>query len=319
MVGGTTIGSATPIVSGIPTGEENSTMTKDINGFTTYMQSLAAYWGRNQTATGLMVSKGVSYTDSQALREHVITRDLNSSTVDSALATLGVPAGTPINTMGIKSQFISVVSDPNVSSLLFLIGVFAVMFDIYHPTIVLSVVGVALMAVALLGLGIFGASLVSVALMVVGAAFIFLEIKTQHGLSALLGVGVFAVGFLLVFQAPTPVSAPSPTNPPAGNFFSIPTLSYVLIAAVAIVGIVGSLYIVKVRRQLAAQPSHFAPERMIGKEGKMESDLKAGGVGVANIASEEWTVMSSQTIPKGTLVKVKEVSGNRLVVEMVEK
>src|SRR2546430_3177492 len=39
MVPGTVIGSATPIVSGIPTGEENTTLTKDINAFTAYMQA----------------------------------------------------------------------------------------------------------------------------------------------------------------------------------------------------------------------------------------------------------------------------------------
>src|SRR5438445_12892335 len=37
MVPGTVIGSATPIVSGIPTGEENTTLAKDINAFTQYM------------------------------------------------------------------------------------------------------------------------------------------------------------------------------------------------------------------------------------------------------------------------------------------
>ena len=226
MVQGTTIGSATPIVSGIPTGEENSTMTKDINGFTTYMQGLASEWGRNTTAAGLMVSKGVSYTNSVALQENVITEVLNTTTVSGALTLLQVPAGTPVNTPGVKSQLISVISDPNVSSLLFLVGVFAVLFDIYHPTIVLSVAGIALMALSLLGLGIFGAPLVAILLMIVGAAFIFLEVKTQHGVSALIGVVVFAVGFLLVFQSPAPVAAPSPSQPPQGNFFTIPTLSY---------------------------------------------------------------------------------------------
>src|SRR6058998_2141008 len=61
MVPGTVIGSATPIVSGIPTGEENTTLTKDINAFTTYMVALTKHNGRNWNATALMVTKGVSY------------------------------------------------------------------------------------------------------------------------------------------------------------------------------------------------------------------------------------------------------------------
>src|SRR5947207_11018734 len=61
MIPGTLIGSATPIVSGIPTGEENTTLTKDINAFTTYMVALTKHNGRNWNATALMVTKGVSY------------------------------------------------------------------------------------------------------------------------------------------------------------------------------------------------------------------------------------------------------------------
>jgi membrane-bound serine protease (ClpP class) len=322
MVPGTTIGSATPIVSGIPAGEENSTMTKDIDAFTSYMQTLAGSNGRNETATGLMVSHGVSYecslaTDCLALKENVVNGVLNNSTLDAALTSLGVPAGTQVNAPGVRSDFISVLSDPNVSSLLFLIGIFVVLFDVYHPTIVLSVIGVAMMALALFGLGIFGAPLVSIVLMVIGAAFIFLEIKTQHGISALIGVVVFVVGFLLIFQLPGPAAA-SPAGAPQGTFSPIPTVTYVLIVLIAVVGILGSWYLAKIRRQLQAQPSQFDKARMIGKEGKMESDLKAGGVGVAMIGSEEWTVTSSQEIPKGSPVKVKEVTGNHLVVEKVE-
>jgi len=53
MVPGTVIGSATPIVSGIPTGEENTTLTKDINAFTAYMQALTGSHGRNPNSTAL--------------------------------------------------------------------------------------------------------------------------------------------------------------------------------------------------------------------------------------------------------------------------
>ncbi len=42
MTPGTAIGSATPIVYNIPTGEVNTTLTKDINGFKAYMGALAS-------------------------------------------------------------------------------------------------------------------------------------------------------------------------------------------------------------------------------------------------------------------------------------
>lgn len=312
MVPGTTIGSATPIVEDIPTGEVNTTMAKDINAFASYMETLTSENGRNATATGLMVTNGVSYIDTVALKEHVVNGVINQTTVSGALAALGVPASTPINTESLSAQFISVLSNPNVSSLLFLVGILAVLIDIYHPTIVLSVVGVAVMVLALFGLGVFGASLTAIALMLVGAFFVFLEVKTQHGISAAIGIIVFAVGFLLVFQLP-PASPNSAL--PGADFFGIPLISYALLGVLGVCAVGGSAYLYRVRKELASTPSHFDSNQIVGKEGKMESDLKAGGQAVAIIESEEWTVTGSENISKGAEVKVKAVSGLRLVVE----
>lgn len=316
MVPGTTIGSATPIVSGIPTGEENSTMTKDIDAFASYMQTLTRSNGRNDTATGLMVTHGVSYTDELALRYHVIDGVLNSTSLSGALAALGVPASAPINTPGISPTLISIFSDPNVSSLLFLLGIAAVLIDVYHPTLILSVVGVVVVAIALFGLGVFGASPLAILLMVVGAAFIFLEVKTQHGISALVGVVIFIVGFLLVFQLP-PSSTSNPSLPGA-NFSGIPDVSYGLLFALGAFIVIGSLYLRRIRQGLMGRPKTFDMSLKVGKEGTMQSDLEPPGKGVALIESEQWSVFSDQPLKRGDRVRVKGLRGLDLIVEKAE-
>ena len=320
MEPGTTIGSATPIVSGIPTGEENSTMTKDINAFASYMGTLTESNGRNYTATELMVTNGVSYPDDQALAEEVINGVINSTTVQGALTYLGVPANTPVNTPGIRSSLISVLSNPNVSSLLFLLGVFAILFDIYHPTIILSVVGVAVIVSALFGLGAFGASPLAVILMIIGAAFIFLEVKTAHGISATVGVVIFIIGFLLIYQFPPAAAAPSSSSTPlpTGTFTGIPDITYGLIAALAVTIVVGSIYLRSIRDALRNRPKVNEPTVLIGKEGRMESDLRAGERGVAMVASEEWSVTSTRDLQRGDTIRVKGVTGQTLAVEKVE-
>jgi membrane-bound serine protease (ClpP class) len=320
MEPGTTIGSATPIVSGIPTGEENSTMTKDIDAFASYMGTLTQSNGRNATATELMVTHGVSYPDDRALNDHVINGVINSTTLQGALSYLGVPSSTPVNTPGIRSSLISVLSNPNVSSLLFLLGIFAVLFDIYHPTIILSVVGVAAMVTALFGLGVFGASPLAVILMIIGAAFIFLEVKTAHGISAIVGVVIFIVGFLLIYQFPPAAAAPGPnsTPPPTGTFTAIPDITYGLLVALGVAIVVGSIYLRSIRDALRKRPKVNEPSVLIGKEGRMESDLKAGGKGVAMVASEEWTVTSTQDLQRGDSIRVKGVTGQTLAVEKVD-
>ncbi|MDV3243846.1 MAG: hypothetical protein LYZ66_01575 [Nitrososphaerales archaeon] len=313
MVPGTTIGSATPIVSGIPVGEVNSTLRKDTNAFASYMQTLTKSNGRNDSATLLMVTQGVSYTYDQALKYRVIDGVLNSTSLNGSLASLGVPPSTPIDTPGIRPTLISILSDPNVSSLLFLLGVSAVLIDIYHPTLVLSIVGVVIMALALFGLGVFGASPVAVLLMIVGAAFIFLEVKIQHGISALVGVVIFIVGFLLVFQLPPT----SPSNPslPGVNFSGIPDLTYALIVGLGAAIVVGSLYLRRIRQGLMGRPKTFDPSRMLGKEGTMHTDIDALGRGVVLIDAEEWSATSTEALKRGDRVKVKAINGLELTVE----
>ena len=216
MANGTVIGSATPIIR-IPTGRRTRPMTKDIDGFTAYMQALTSSYHRNSTATGLMVSNGVSYVASEALKLDVINGVVNSTSVDGALGEIGVPAGTPVQTEGLSSMAISVLSDPNLSSVLFLVGVLAIMIDLFHPTIILSAAGGVAIVLALLGLSYFGAPLTAVLLMIIGAAFIFLEVKTSHGISAACGVVIFAIGFLLIFKDPAPPATISPGTCPPGT------------------------------------------------------------------------------------------------------
>ncbi len=314
MVNGTSIGAATPIVSGIPTGEENGTYDKDIGAFAGYMQGLAASNGRNGTAAAAMVTiPAQTYTESQALSLNVVNKVLDTDTVQGALAALAVPASTPINTPGIRSQLISVFSNPDLASLLFLVGVFAVMFDIYHPTFILSAAGVAVIALSLFGLGVFGASPLAVLLMIIGAAFIFLEVKTQHGVSALAGVIIFTLGFLFIFQFPP--AGPVSSLPSSATFSGVPAVTYALIAALAAAIVLGSIYLRSIRDALKSRPKVNDPSVLIGREGTMESDLKAGGRGIALVASEQWSVTSSEDLTSGEAIRVKGVEGLALVVE----
>jgi membrane-bound serine protease (ClpP class) len=318
MVNGTSIGAATPIVSEIPTGEENGTYAKDIGAFSQYMFTLASANHRNATAAERMVTvPAQTYTETVALELGVVNRVIDTNTVQGALAALGVPADTPINTPGIRPTLISVFSNPNVSSLLFLLGVFAVLADIYHPTVVLSVAGVVVIALALFGLGVFGASPLALFLMIVGAAFIFLEVKTQHGVSAVLGVVVFAVGFLLIYQFP-PAAPGSPTNPAPsqGALFSpVPDVTYGLLAALSVAIVIGSIYLRSIREALKKRPKVNEPSSLVGREGVMETDMAAGGRGVAEVASEEWSVTSPEALRRGDAIRVKGVKGNTLEVE----
>src|SRR5713226_6313866 len=321
MVPHTLIGSATPIVSGIPIGQENTTFAKDLSAFTEYMKSITPGY-RNNTATAQMVTLGRSYScqtyaSCYAKQQHVVDVVLNVSSTQDALTAMGA-GGAPIHTPGITSTFLSIISDPNLDSILFLAGTFAILADLYHPTLIFTVVGGAAIALALLGLGVFGAPFVSIVLMLIGAVFIFLELKTHHGVSAIAGVIIFIVGFLLIFSLPS--SAPAPATAPSGSgtFIQAGILTYTILGLLGAGGVFGSIYLYRVRETLMNQPPAQNPKAIIGKNGRLTSDLKAGELATANIGSEDFTVTGSTDLPKGALVKVKGVEGLRLIVEGAE-
>jgi membrane-bound serine protease (ClpP class) len=327
MVPGTVIGSATPIVSGIPTGEENTTLTKDINAFATYMSTLTQNHGRNYNATSLMVTHGVSYScgsfgSCAALQMHVIDQVLNANSTSQALTLLRA-GDASIHTPGTLPTFLSIISDPNLDSILFLAGVFLILADLYHPTVILTITGAAVIALALLGLGTFGAPLVSIILMILGAIFIFLELKIHHGVAAIAGVVIFIVGFLLIFNLPSsaqaPASCPSTGCPTgAGSFMPIGILTYAVLGLVGGGGVLGSIYLYKVRETMMRKPLAQNPKAIIGKQGRLTSDLKAGGVATANIGSEDYSVTGTTDLPRGTIVIVRDVQRLHLVVEKAE-
>jgi len=286
------------------------------------MTALTGSHGRNSNATALMVTKGVSY-DCQtvnscvALQQHVINRVLNANSTQQALTLMGAGDAT-IHYAGSRSVFLSVISDPNLDSILFLAGTFAILADLYHPTLILTIVGAVAIALALLGLGVFGAPIVSIILMLIGAVFIFLELKTHHGVSAIAGVIIFIVGFLLIFSLPS--SAPAPASAPSGpgTFIQAGLVTYTILGILGVGGVLGSIYLYRVRETLMNQPPAQNPKAIIGKQGRLTSDLKAGEVATANIGAEDFTVTGSTDIPKGTIVRVKDVQGLRLIVEKAE-
>ncbi|MDA4135157.1 MAG: hypothetical protein OK441_06275, partial [Thaumarchaeota archaeon] len=291
---------------------------EQIEAFTTFMQALTSNFGRNGTAAGLMVSAGASFTATESLKLHMIDGIVNASSTSAALSDLGVPTNTPVQTEGISSQLISILSDPNLSTVLFLAGVFAIMVDLFHPTFILSGAGAAAMVLALIGFGYFGAPLSAVLLMFIGAAFIFLEVKTHHGVSAIGGVVIFIIGVLLVFQnTATPAPLVSGISVPASVVSPSP-VTYGILAALGVAIVIGSVYLYRLRRDLDSRKQGlFEMKRMIGKEGLLTSDVKANMTGTANIGSEDWTVSSTHDLAKGTRVKVKETDGYKLIVEGV--
>ena len=205
MAPGSIIGPSTPYIIGGTDLEQNHTQAAMLSLLT----SLAENWGRNTTAVYDMVQSNQAFSANQAIAIHVADGSANS--LSDALNQLGL-SGNPQVTLSedLYEQIISALSNATLDGILFLVGIIAIVLDIYHPTIVLTILGVIAIVAGLVGAEIIGASLLGIVILVIAAALIVVELKLGHGFALMAGVvlGAFGIYYLsLGLQySPSPIT-----------------------------------------------------------------------------------------------------------------
>jgi membrane-bound serine protease (ClpP class) len=204
----------------------------------------------------------------------------------------------------IYEQLLSALSDTTLDGLLILFGFIAILIELFHPTIVLAVVGIIAIVAGLIGSEIIGASILGFAILAIAAALILIELKLGHGLALMAGAVVGAIGILYLSQGLS--YAPGPNT----------SLEELELFIVVVVGIVGGLYIRWIIGPLRRKRALTGPESLVGKTGTAITDLNPKGeVRVEGIV---WRAKSaSEVIKSGEAVKVKSIEELLLVVEKV--
>jgi membrane-bound serine protease (ClpP class) len=213
------IGSSTPINAG--GGNIGSDLRrKVISDAAASLRSLAATHKRNTSWPVLAVTKASNLTAQQALQMHVIDtiapnlptllRRLDGyQTKDAQRPFTFHLAGAQITTVspGFFTRFLNTLIDPNLISILFLVGIVGLVFEVLHPGVVLpGALGAVSLTIALFGFSILPLSWAGVALVVLGAALLVIDLHaTTHGALTLAGLICLGVGLPLLFSnAPPP-------------------------------------------------------------------------------------------------------------------
>lgn len=302
MGDGSAIGSSTPIVIGGTELEQNHTESFMLS----YMKSFAEKYGRNVTAAELMVTQDEAYTADEAIKYHIA--DGRTNTPQEVLSQIGLQGAQVFEVRpSVYDQFLSFLSDPTVDGFLILLGSIAILLDLYHASVVLSVAGAILMALGFLGAQLIGAQPAAFVILAASAALIFLEVKTGHGFSMLAGIALAIFGIWLLAAGGGGYS-PSPFGP----------LQYASWGIVAAVTFIGSLYLIRLREGVMKREKAVSVERVVGKEGYITSDVNPPFFGTANIASEDWTVRSEVPLKVGDRVKAVRVEGTVVTVVKLE-
>lgn len=298
---GSVIGPSTPIVVGGTELEQNHTEAAMLE----LMTSLAQKWGRNDTTAPYeMVVLDEAFSASEAVANHVADGFANS--LNDVVNEVGL-SGKPLVVLSesLYEQFTSALSNPVLDGILMLLGTVAVVLDIYHPTILLTIVGATAIVAGLIGAEVINASLFGLVLLAIAAALIVLELKLGHGFAMMIGVIIGAFGIFLLAQGLS--YSPSP----------ITNVTELELFMVVVVGIVAGLYFRWMIGPIIRKSKLTGPEALAGQTGVAVTDLKPEGeVRVGGII---WRARSiSGDVPKGESVKVVSLKDLVLTVEKVE-
>jgi membrane-bound serine protease (ClpP class) len=297
---GSEIGPSTPIVVGGSDLEQTHTQ----NAWLGTMQSLAEKWGRNGTAASDMVQNDEAFSASEAVNFHLVDGIANS--LSDVIIRLGLSDKQQVTlSESLYNQFISALSNPILDGILILLGIVAIVLDVFHPTVILTVAGALGIVTGLIGAEVIGASLLGYLILAIAAVLIILELKLGHGFAMMIGVALGAFGIFYLAQGLN--YSPSP----------ITDVTELELFLVAVAGVVAGLYFRWIIGPIMHRGKLTGPEAIIGKIGKAVTDLKPEGeVRVVGII---WRAKSiSGEIKKGESVRVKSLENLVLTVEKAE-
>lgn len=203
----TVIGSCQPI-SYSPLGSTPINDSKIINAMVSVMDTHARSHNRNVTLATLFITQNLNVDDEEALSNRMI--EFRAESFASLLSQLdGLSANTSAgmkvlqtsNATAIEYSFrlresiLNAVADPTVSSILFLVGIFALIYGFSAPGAGGEIIGGIAVLLALFGMG-FDVNVVSVVMVLIGAILLVYELVTP-------GFGIFGIAgsILLVIGA----------------------------------------------------------------------------------------------------------------------
>jgi membrane-bound serine protease (ClpP class) len=313
MAPGTTIGASSPVTS--TGGDIGSTEKAKIEGvLTADMTSIQKRYNRSVDPALKMITNATAYTDQQAYDNKIIDLRASSlsdllSQVDGRSVTLNTGLVT-LHTTGVSIQTISastfdtlysLLLDPNVIFLLFIVAVIGLFVEISHPGIILpGVVGAISLILFLFGAGSISPNWAGLALMALAFVLLVLDVKlTTHGVLTLGAIASLIFGALLFFNSGGPYAGPQVNTA-------------LVIGMAGFVGLLG-LYVVMIIVRIRRQRVTTGTEGMVGAIAIAMTPLMPEGR--VDYSGENWLAVLDNpaiSLDPGSEVRIVSVEGLRL-------
>jgi len=306
MAPGTNIGAAHPVSL---QGQMDSTMTEKVtNDAAAFIRTISEKRHRNVKWAEDAVRKSISITETEALKDNIIdliannTKDLlekiNGEEIHTASgsAILNTKNAEIINIdMSFQQKLLSILSDPNIAYILFMLGIYGLLFELYSPGLIFpGVVGVISLLLAFYAMHTLPINYAGLALIIFSVILFVLEIKiVSHGLLTIGGVISLILGSVMLIKT-------DPTFDVLGVSWKIILLFVILTVSFFTIAIG---FGIKAQRR---KPT-TGLEGLINEIGEAITDLEPKGM--IKIHGEIWNAESiEETIPKGNKIIVTGIS-----------
>ena len=316
MAPGTNIGAAHPVG---PLGEDiKGTMGQKVeNDAAAFMRSVVSKRGRNVEVSESTVRQSKSFTETEALSQNLIDyiaaneqelfKEIASKPIkrfDGKTLTLNL-VGKPEKVLDqtLKERILTWIIDPNVASVLLMIGIMALYAEFNHPgAVVPGTVGVVFILLAVFALNLLPTRFAAVVLILAGFVLFALEAKfATHGVLAIGGITTLVLGSLLLVDAP------------------IPEMRVKLATALAVsipLGVI-TVFLMTIAFRARRNKVVTGIEGLIGEVAVVQTALAPAGK--VSVHGELWDAVSSANVPAGEKVRVRKVDGLELSVEPADK
>lgn len=330
MAPATNLGAATPVQIGLPSmptelpeddGESELPTSADsgatamerkmMNDATAYIKGLAELRGRNAEWAVSAVTDAATLPGTEALAMNVIdivAEDLDDLLlqmdgmevmVDGQLMVLATADKTlQIDSPDWRSQFLKVITDPNLILILGMLGAYGLIIEFYNPGFGFAgVTGAICLFLAAYGLQLLPINYAGLGLIIFGLILIIAEaFIPSFGILGIGGIISFVIGSIILVDTEMGVYR-----------VSLPMISAVITAAALLLIITMRIFL-RIRRQAPVS----GIQMFVGQSGESIDNFTDSGM--VKVEGELWQAITDTPLQKGDKVKVKAVNGLELTV-----
>jgi membrane-bound serine protease (ClpP class) len=322
MADHTIIGSCQPIETSLE-GTRFINDSKIINALVEWLQERAVMYSRNETLAKLFITQNRNVNATVAKNSDVIEivapsidqllNDIDGRNVTTAAGTITLhtkDAEQISYSPSLKIQILKLISNPILTSLLLMLGIFALLIGISTPGYGAEVFGVIAILISLIGSG-FSISTLSIIFIIIGCLLLVVEIFVTPGFGAVGIGGIICLIIGSIFLIP---SYPTRKWLITGEYMTDALIIMLIVIVLFALFFAFLLYKVLQIRKKKSTVGKFSGEQAVAIE-----QISPNKPGFVRFKGEYWQAKSDTVIKTNTKVIIVDKDETTLIVKPLER